>query len=111
VSEPATPVPAPRRGLPFGAQVAVGFFGPGIVAVGLALGAVGLAHGTTNFFARAGLAALCCAAWAVLVLVLVRASGKSGWRGVRVGLILLLVVGLCWVAGCFGLARLLLHGH
>jgi hypothetical protein len=112
VSEPAgSPPPAapPRGRLPFGLQVAAGFFGPGVLAFVLWLVAAGVTHGTKSLFVRGALdlvaIGLTLAAWVGLF----RLSGRAGWKGVRLGLFLLVAAGVAWVAGCFALARFVLR--
>jgi len=107
---PPTPTPAPappRRVVPRGAQVLIGFFGPGVLALALWFEAEWITRGM-NVFARAAIDVLAVLLTLALWVGLFRLSGHLAWRGVRLGLFLLVGAGIVWIAGCFAIAHALL---
>lgn len=101
--------PGPRH-MSFGAQVAIGFFGPGVVAFVLWLVALAVTRDMKGFLERGAVDLLALALTLALWIGLFRLSRDAAWRGVRIGLFLLAGAIVLWVAGCIVMARRLVHG-
>jgi hypothetical protein len=81
-----------------------------VVAFVLWLVALALTRGMKGLLERGAIDLLALALTLALWLGLFRLSRDAAWRGVRIGLFLLVGAIVLWVAGCLVIARKLVHG-